>query len=316
MSQPLEPNRLISHHCNCSDSDLQLAMQTLADKIKAQGDTDEATAEQRLDFLHQLSAFDFGRFLIINQGINGFWTHYMLTYPWFGKKSGLNHAGEPFTEMETFLLHSPILLATQQRFEIFLQQNQQCVKNGAVLGCVPAGLLGELLYLDYTDIDDITLVGLDYDPETLHDAKILAEKLGLEQFTELQQADAWHLNIENRFDLLSSNGLNIYEPDDDKVTDLYHQFFHALKPGGKLVTSYVTPPPQLTDDSEWQLDKIAIDDLKMQKTIFMDTLHAKWQCFRSTATTKQQLTDAGFIDLSVIQDKAGLFPTITAIKPD
>ncbi|MDF1654886.1 MAG: methyltransferase domain-containing protein [Coxiellaceae bacterium] len=313
MSEPLDSDRLISHHNG--DGCLQQAMDALAEKIKSNGDTSEATVEQRLDYLQQLSEFDFGRFLIINQGINGFWTHYMLTFPWRGKKSGKNNAGEPFSEMETFLLNSPILLATQQRFEIFLQQNQMAVKNGAVLASVPCGLLGELLYLNYKGITDITLAGLDYDPETLHDAKLLAEKQGIARFVETQQTDAWHLNIENRFDLLSSNGLNIYEPDDDKVTDLYRQFYKALKPGGKLVTSYVTPPPHLCDNCEWDLDKINISDGLKQKAVYLDTLQAKWQCFRSTATTKQQLTDAGFEQLTFLPDRAHMFPTVTAIKP-
>ncbi len=313
MSQPIDNNRLISHHNG--DGDLQQAMDTLSTTIKQNGDTPEASVEQRLDYLQQLSEFDFGRFLIINQGINGFWTHYMLTYPWFGKKNGLNNNGDMMSDMESFILSSPILLATQQRFEIFLQQNQTAVKNGAVLASAPCGLLGELLYLDYDGIDDITLVGLDYDPDALHDAKQLAEKKGIQQFVENQQADAWQLDTENRFDLLSSNGLNIYEPDDDKVTDLYRQFYNALKPGGKLVTSYVTPPPTVTDHCEWKMEKIDPDDLLMQKAIFVDTIQGKWQCFRSTETSQQQLTDAGFEQLTFLPDRAHIFPTVTAIKP-
>ncbi|MDF1794969.1 MAG: methyltransferase domain-containing protein [Coxiellaceae bacterium] len=314
MSEPIDSQRLISHQNG--NGDLQQAMDKLADQIKQQGDTAEATVAQRLDYLQQLSEFDFGRFLIINQGINGYWTHYMLTHPWFGKKSGNNQAGEPLSEMETFLLNSPILLATQQRFEIFLQQNQTAVKNGAVLASVPCGLLGELLYLDYNGIDDITLVGLDYDPDALHDAKLLAEKKGITQFIELQQTDAWQLSNDNRFDLLSSNGLNIYEPDDNKVTDLYRQFYNALKPGGKLVTSYVTPPPHLCDNCEWELSNINLQDGLKQKAIYLDTLQAKWQCFRSTETTTQQLTEAGFKQLQFFPDDGHLFPTVTAIKPN
>jgi chemotaxis methyl-accepting protein methylase len=37
------------------------------------------------------------------------------------------------------------------------------------------------------------------------------------------------------FDLISSNGLNIYVKDKEQVIALYQKFFDALKPGGTLV---------------------------------------------------------------------------------
>lgn len=308
----MNASRLISHHSG--QGDLAAAMDDLSNCIQQQGDT-EFTVNQRLQFLQELSEFEFGRFLIINRGINGYWTHYMLTYPWFGKKTGKNDQQQPIGNMEHFLLNAPLLKATQQRFQIFLEHNQSCVKDGATLASVPCGLLGELLYLNYDDVKDISLVGLDYDKETLHDAKILADKKNLSAYIELIQCDAWSMNTNNQFDLLSSNGLNIYEPDDNKVTELYREFYKALKPGGKLVTSFVTPPPTMTTDCEWLLDKLSLEELLKQKAIFADTLHAKWQCYRSTDTTREQLTSVGFINLEFIPDDAHLFPTVVAIKP-
>ena len=308
----MNASRLISHHCG--EGDLQAAMENLSTSIRQQGDTEFSVA-QRLQFLQELSEFEFGRFLIINRGINGYWTHYMLTYPWFGKKTGKNDQKEPIGNMEHFLLNSPLLKATQQRFQIFLEQNQACVKDGATLASIPCGLLGELLYLDYDAIRDISLTGLDYDNDTLHDAKVLADKKNLSAYIELIQTDAWSMNINNQFDLLSSNGLNIYEPSDDKVTKLYQEFYAALKPGGKLVTSFVTPPPTMTNQCEWRLDKLNLDELLKQKAIFADTLQVKWQCYRSTDKTRKQLESVGFTDLTFIADDAHLFPTVVAIKP-
>lgn len=51
------------------------------------------------------------------------------------------------------------------------------------------------------------------------------------------------LDKRETFHLIASNGLNIYEPEDDRVIQLYRGFHDALKPGGVLITSALTPPP-------------------------------------------------------------------------
>ena len=118
------------------------------------------------------------------------------------------------------------------------------------------------------------------------------------------------------FDLISSNGLNIYEPDDAKVTELYVQFYQALKQGGKLVTSFLTCRPSSSSPSpcEWDFLNINQKDLLLQKTLFMDVIDAKWQCFRSSEQTKKQLHEAGFRDIRFIYDMARMFPTAVAVK--
>jgi ubiquinone/menaquinone biosynthesis C-methylase UbiE len=239
----------------------------------------------------------------------------MLTHPWFGRKTGENNLDEPLTEVESFLLNcAPTMLATQQRFEIFLRENQKQVKNNAKLACVPCGMMGELLYLNYKDVNDIHLIGIDYDSSTLNDAKILAEQQGLSQFVKLIQQDAWNLDFQDEFDLISSNGLNIYESDDEKVSKLYQQFYKALNCGGKLVTSFLTYPPTLTNQCEWDMSKINQNDLLLQKIIFVDIIEAKWQCFRSSEQTKKQLESIGYSDIQFIYDEAKMFPTVVAYK--
>ncbi len=103
----------------------------------------------------------------------------------------------------------------------------------------------------------------------------------------------------------NSNGLNIYEGNDERVIDLYKEFYNSLVPGGILVTSFLTPPP-------W--DKANVDALKKQKAIFGDILQASWQHFRSESQTRQQLEAAGFTILEIIYDTQGLFPTVVAQK--
>jgi SAM-dependent methyltransferase len=235
----------------------------------------------------------------------------MLTYPWFKQTKD----GGEISELESFVLtRAPVMLATQQRFQFFLAENQKQVKNNAKLACIPSGMMGELLYLDYANIDNIELIGIDYDKQTLIDAKNLAIKLEKAMFTTFIEQDAWQINIEDQLDLISSNGLNIYEPDQAKITNLYRIFYKALKPGGKLVTSFLTYPPTLTDHCEWDFSKINMDDLLLQRILFADVIQAKWQSFSSSKETKEQLEQVGFKNIHFIYDDARLFPTVIAYK--
>jgi len=130
-----------------------------------------------------------------------------------------------------------------------------------------------------------------------------------------QQLDAFKMDSSNEFDLISSNGLNIYESDDKKVTKLYQNFYQALKPGGKLVTSFLTPPPGRDQVCDWDFDYINQEDLMLQKAIFADILQAKWQCFRTEEQTRLQLEEgAGFNNIKFKYDQARMFPTVIAIK--
>ncbi len=75
-----------------------------------------------------------------------------------------------------------------------------------------------------------------------------------------------------------------------------------------MVTSFLAEP------SEWDAKKINQDDLLLQKIIFADIIQSKWQCYRSTQKTKEQLMEAGFKKIEFINDTAKIFPTIIAVK--
>ncbi len=298
--------RLITH--SHLPTDLEALLQEKRERIQSLGDKDYVTVDRQLQLLNEMTGFELGVFLLKNKGANGYWIHHLLTHPW-------SNAHQERTDLDNFFLErAPLSLATQERFLIFLREIQKSVKDGARLASIPSGLLGELLYLDLKGHSDVQLIGIDYDEETLRDAKELADKRGLAHCIELHKADAWELNLSDSFDLISSNGLNIYEPDDTKVTALYKVFHDALKPGGKLVTSFATPPPQLTDCCEWKMDRINKEDLLLQRIIHSDILEAKWQCFRSSEQTKKQLESAGFQDIRFIYDRAHLYPTVIALK--
>ena len=149
------PKKYLHSH-NLTSENMQDIIRKTTIRIKQEGDKPHVTMARQLELLEQLHQFDFGQFLLQNHGINGYWTHYMLTHPWFGQKTGNNNRGEPFTQLERFFLEqAPTILATQQRFKIFLKENQKMVKNNKVLACIPCGMMGELLYLNFKNIKTI-----------------------------------------------------------------------------------------------------------------------------------------------------------------
>ena len=308
---------VISHQTESIDS-FDVIVEKIAQRITNIGDLPYVTVLRQLKLLEDLTLFPFGRFLIENRGINGYWTHYMVMHPQKGRLTGLNSEDQSFTELETFLLDSaPTLLATQQRFVHFQTYLQHEVKNNCRLASIPCGLMGELLTLDFTQVDQVKLVGIDLDQTSLNASENLAVKLGLSDYVEFFKEDAWQLSATESFDVITSNGLNIYEPDDEKVTELYKQFYQALVPKGTLVTSFVTPPSDAVNKDKtniWDLSKINPDNLLLQKVLFSDIINAQWQCFRTVEQTEKQLKTAGFSQVEFINDDAKMFPTVIAKK--
>ena len=133
------------------------------------------------------------------------------------------------------------------------------------------------------------------------------------QTCALRSENAWNLKkFYNGFDLITSNGLNIYEKDDEKVTSLYCEFFKALRSGGTLITSFLTPPPSF-GGTTWK--NCNEENLAKQRILFGIIIGVNWQNFRTEEITRRQLTDAGFINIKIIYDSQGMFPTIIAQKP-
>ena len=313
MSNSLEDSQRILSH-NSDPNELEEVLESIRIKIKLAGDKQYVSVARQLQILDELAAFELGRFMIQNRGWNGYWTDYFLTFPEKGRKTGLGHDGKPLTKIENFFLNeAPSVLATQERYRHFLAQNQQAVQEGAVLACVPCGLMGELLNLDYSAVKDFRLVGIDIEQDALDGARALAQKLNLEQNIELLQKDAWNLGLRNEFEWISSNGLNVYVPELDKVTELYHQFYLALKPGGKLVNSFLAYPPH-HEKSECDLTKINAEAAQMERIILSDILNIKGLCYSTYSQVEEQLSSVGFKNIRFIDDTARLFPTVLAQK--
>lgn len=213
------------------------AIESIAKKIKQRGDLAYISVARQLELLQSLSQFELGRFLLQRGGLNGYWTDYIINHPKQGRLTGLNSENQPFTQLELFLLdQAPTCLATQQRFEIFKREIQNRLHDGVILASIPCGLTADLLDLDFSQIPHFSIYGIDIDPESLIQSQKIAENLSIADDCQFVQRDAWALGYEKKFDIITSNGLSIYEPDNTKILALYHHFFLALKPNGCLVT--------------------------------------------------------------------------------
>lgn len=266
------------------------------------------TGEDTKILLQALSEFKLGQYLIKNKSLNGYWTDFVVNHP--KVKSPLYK-----NELESLLLNKfPTVKATQERYQLFLKANQERISENAVVASIPSGLCGDLLYLDYTGVDKIKIIAIDNDVESLSYANKLATDMKLAKFFESYARDAWNLGVINEFDLISSNGLNIYEPNPDAVVRLYKEFYVALKNGGKLVTSFLTTPPFLAENSEWDMQSINQEDLLLQTVLFRDVIEAKWQCYSTSSEIKSQLESIGYRNIQFKYDTSRIFPTVTCYK--
>lgn len=291
--------KTISHEQN--QTDFNKSYLERMQEIHKLGDNERSTVSERLAYLEKLSQFELGRFLIVNRGMNGFWTHYVCTAP--------QRSFQNLSELEMFLLYQrPMALATQERFQKFLMISQLKLRANTKIASIPSGLMGDLLFLDYSNVSDFELTAIDIDPESLMHAEQLAIERRLTLYFQKQQNDAWELNIKNNFDLICSSGLNIYVDDSANVIKLYQQFFDALKPGAHLITSF------LNSRAEWVESMIDTIALKKQQIIYQDVLGFKGNALRSTKETLLQLESAGFCNIEFHYDRAKIFPTVVAQK--
>jgi ubiquinone/menaquinone biosynthesis C-methylase UbiE len=284
-------------------------------KIVSRGNLPHASVELQLDLLDQLSEFALGRFLLEHRGFDGYWTKYVIMHQFKGRITGKNDNGKDIHPIENFILNkAPSILSTQQRYLHFKDCLQKQVKSNCTIASLPCGLMGDLLTLNYEGTENVKLVGVDLDINSLKLAAQYAEELDVIPEVEFIHTDAWHLNVENEFDAITSNGLNIYEPNDNKVEELYKIFYKTLKSGGQLITSCITPPPSVNKKSEWIMEKIDKKDALLQKILFMDIIGVEWNCSRTVSQSRAMLENAGFSNITVLYDEAHIFPTFTAEK--
>nr|MBP9722637.1 class I SAM-dependent methyltransferase [Gammaproteobacteria bacterium] len=275
-------DKLITHN-NSISFELQTYINNLKNNLQK---SEKLSFEipKMLELLKQLSEFELGRFLLINKGLNGFWISSIIN----------NKApAESLHPLENWVLNkSPAMISTRERFHIFRRETQKLLFDNMSLASIPCGLMDDLLSLDYSVVKNISLYGIDLDSESLSLAERNIANYNVNKQVKIKflLKNAWNLELFDKFDVITSNGLNVYEHDDNKTTELYNQFYLALKPGGSLITSFLVPPQGYTS-------KIDLADLKLQRAIFGEIIKVNWQAFRSQELTQNQLEKVGFKDI-------------------
>lgn len=265
--------------------------------------------EETIEMLYQLNEFDLGRFLLSNRGLNGYWISYLILR---GVKNKHAHPLEKW-----LIQRAPTVLATRERFYIFQDRTKQIVESKSKshqinIASIPCGLLDDLLTIDFNTKNKINITGIDLDSNSLSMAKINAENYNKSHKIQIMKGDAWNLKFEETFDIILSNGLSIYEKNPDRLVNLYKEFHKSLKADGRLITSFITPPPTYSKESPWiNVDQ---EDLKKQISIFGDILSVKWREYRTEQETRDLLEKAGFEIDEIIYDSQHIFPTVIVKK--
>jgi SAM-dependent methyltransferase len=263
----------------------------------------------------QLSQTELGRFLITNNGaLSGWWTYYCI----------LGYRQSPITNpVEKFLLEeAPTVLATRERFGHFQTVMREVIEKSChetkpiKMASIPGGMAADLLTLEPTinlNRCQLQFINIDLDEAVFSLAQELAKALNCKIPLECRHEDAWKLSAREEFDLVASNGLNIYVSEREKVIALYASLLKTLKPGGTLVTSTLTPPPNRAK-CEWNMRNIDQPALSRQAGIFAQILQATWSNFCTTDEMVERLTEAGFRNIKVIPDSRNMFPTFVGHK--
>jgi SAM-dependent methyltransferase len=296
-------------HC-VQEPILEEVVRTTKARILRRGDRSDMSSEEMCHLVDLMQMFELGRFLLKNRGLNAHWIHYIVV-------EAPKQIGEQYrlSDLERFFLYrAPTFLATQERYTIFQREIQKRLFPGCIFASLPCGVMADLIDLDYRSILPGKLVGIDLEYEALQEARRYAEQKGRADWIELRRADAWELNCCDEFDLLTSNGLNIYEPSDERVLQLFKQFYKALKPGGVLIASYLSLPPLPGFQTEWDLREVDSQDALMQKILLGEILQVKWQVYRSRQQMEAILRAAGFAEWEFFDDRARIFPVIVAKK--
>ncbi len=268
--------------------------------------------DEELRLLAELQEFDLGRFLLHNEGLNGYWTSYV-----FGHRPGDPVA----TELEHWMLTRSLLPGIRERFGRFKAAIAPFVTDDAVLASVPCGLMDDLLQQDYRGTTGVRLIGVDIDPESVGLARENAAERGLADLCEFHVGDAWRLDLDAEADLLTSNGLNMYESDPECLVELYRNFARALRPGGRLLVSFIPVPPappwaEGGRPGGWAKYGIEDADLLRDMAIFGDILQAKYLNFTGEREIRDQLSRAGLVVTDVSRSAAGALPIAIAVRPN
>jgi hypothetical protein len=281
------------------------------EKILHKGDLAYSTVDEQVFLVEEMLRSELGTFILENKGANGFWTDVLI------KTSADSYIkqGHKANFFEDFLLfRSPVVLAHRERFKLFQKSVQRILTPGISLASIPCGLMRDLLSLDFSSAPGCKLTGIDIDPKSIQLASNLALSLKCKNELYFLKKNAWNLKLANEFDIITSSGLNVYEPSRERTIKLYKLFLRALKKVGVLITSVLTFPPFSEIATDWDVSSIPSEDLRLERVIHHDILGVKWGNYRSIDDLKTDFYSAGFSSVEIALDSKKIFPTIIAKK--
>lgn len=225
---------MLSHKStDISEETIQAAVQEIRSDVegKTLSDTEK---KERLILVTMLTEFALGRFLLVNRGLNGYWTDVILNRP-----LDPNANRQYVNSLEEYLMErSPPFVARCEAQRVIHREVRPLLRPGRAVASVPSGLMSEILLATQKPFAGVDLFAIDLDADNF---AMIRERYGdrLKGNTlHTLHMDARQLEMSERFDLICSSGLTIYMPNDDDVQALLHLFFTALKPNGKLVTTF------------------------------------------------------------------------------
>lgn len=278
-------------------------------KLEKAGDTETGPLAEKIKILHELTQFELGRFLLLNQGYNGYWTHFCVYQ--FPRSFEVRKNCHP---LEREILNIWVMDGWRERFGTFQTLLQNELKEKVSMLSVPCGFMADMLTLDFRDLKEYELVGVDLDPNSLEGAKSLAKEKGIEKHTHFLMKDALDMQLAESFDVVCSHGLNMYLPSEAQVLELYRQFYKSLRASGKLIISYLTPQKFEFASSERDLRPADPASIRLQKLIFHEIIDLKFYHYVSTEQMIENIKKTGFRDVKIFFNKYKHLNTLVALK--
>ena len=292
---------LITHRSDKYDVNEEL------EKIKARI-MNGPEAEKRIKIFNQLCEFEYGRWLLVNRGLNAYWAAYLVYHDEIKNGKQL-HALE-----KVMLEKSPGVLSSKDRANRNAGILQKMIKSNMTVASLPCAMMNDLLRLNLTNLENLKLVGLDLDPAAIALAQENSKKFNKENLCTFKVADAFELNIENEFDILHSTGLNMYVQTEHELLKLYSNFYKAVKPGGFLIVTSNIPPKDENDSFVWSLGLREMSELPQQVLIFFDVIQIRQGMYCTKNQIINQLKNVGFINVDVDFDSRKMFLCFIAKK--
>lgn len=263
--------------------------------------------EEELAILEQLGEFAMGKHLLAYGDLTAYWNSYMIT----------NHSKPSFENSieEWIIKKAPRVKASREHSDTLRSQLQKYININYKIAAIPAGNMNDLLGLNLDGVFDVHMVAVDSNEQNIEFAKnhykpsnnfsaefIVSDKLEMPK----------DKGFDSHFDLVLSNGHDIADADSDVLMGMYKDFYKLLRQDGVLITSFLTPPPEVDLRSTWR--NYEDQDALIEKAIFTDILGSKKQFFQTEDEAREVLGKAGFKIVEVIYDSQGMMPTVVARK--